>query len=157
MKILIPLSLVTAVLLWYALQGRDWLKTRPWAAGFFAWVEPVEIALFRKSPTILFARLKMVTGLLMTYLAQVGSIDLSPWMPFVPEKYQPYVNAAVNSVPLVLFLVGAADEWLRNRTTKPIELVAVPDKAVEENPAVATAVASADQAKVEAVAVVKAA
>lgn len=154
MNILIILSLITALLLWYALQGRDWLKSKPWpwVQKFFAWVEPIEIALFRKSSTILFARLKMVSGLLLTYLTMAGSIDLSPWMPFVPEKYQPFVNAAVNSIPLVLTLVGWADERLRKTTTKPIELVAVPDKVVAENPVVANAVAVAEAVKVEAVA-----
>lgn len=153
MKILIILSIITALLLWYALQGRDWLKSKPWAQPFFAWVEPIEIVLFKKSQTILFARLKMVTGLLLTYLTQVGTIDLSPWMPLVPEKYQTYVDAAVKSVPLVLTLVGWADELLRNKTTAPLVLVAVPDKVVAENPKVAEAMAMADQTKTEAVAV----
>lgn len=155
MKTLVTLSLITVLLLWYALQGRDWLKSKPWpwAQSFFAWVEPIEILLFKKSQTILFARLKMVTGLLLTYLTTIGTIDLSPWMPFVPEKYQPYVNAAVNSIPLVLVLVGWADERLRKTTTKPIELVAVPDKVVAESPVLREAVAMADATKVEAVAV----
>lgn len=153
MKTLIILALITALLLCYALQGRDWLKSKPWAQPFFAWVEPIEIVLFKKSQTILFARLKMVTGLLLTYLTQVGTIDLSPWMPFVPEKYQLYVNAAVNSIPLVLTLVGWADERLRYATTKPVPLVAIPDKVVAENPRVAEAVAIADQTKADAVAI----
>lgn len=159
MTTLVILALITTLLLWYALQGRDWLKSKPWpwAQSFFAWVEPIEIVLFKKSQTILFARLKMATGLLLTYLTQVGDIDLSPWMPFVPEKYQPYVNAAVNSIPLVLVLVGWADERLRKTTTKPIELVAVPDKVVAENPVVADAVRIADAVKIEAVATVEAA
>lgn len=155
MRILIILAVITALLLWYALQGRDWLKAKPWAQGFFAWVEPVEILLFKKSETILFARLKMLTGILLTFLTQIGTIDLTPWMPFVPEKYQPAVNAAVNAAPLMLTLVGWADERLRKTTTKPIELVAVPDQVVAENPQVANAVAAAEAVKFEAVATVK--
>lgn len=155
MTTLIILALITALLLWYALQGRDWLKRQPWpwVQRFFAWVEPIEILLFRKSETLLFARLKMLTGFLLTYLTHAGDIDLSPWMPFVPEKYQPYVNFAVNSIPIALVLVGWADERLRKTTTKPIELVAVPDKVVAASPALQEAVAMADATKVEAVAV----
>jgi len=152
MTTLLILSLITALLLWYALQGRDWLKKKSWAAPFFAWVEPIEIVLFKKSQTILFARLKMVTGMLLTYLTMMGTVDLTPWMPFVPEKWQPYVNAAVNSLPMLLTLVGWADERLRKTTTKPLEVVAVPDKVVAANPEV---FAKADDAKTEAVIVAK--
>jgi hypothetical protein len=153
MTILIVLAVITGLLLWYALQGREWLKTKSWTQGFFEWIEPIEIALFRKSETILFARLKILTGLLLTLLTQIGSIDLTPIMPFVPDKYAPYVHVAFNLLPLVISGMGALDEKLRNGTTKPIELVAVPDKVVAENPAVAQAVAVAEVAKVEAVAV----
>jgi len=152
MKFLIPLALFVAVLLWYAIQGRDWLKTKPWAEGFFAWIEPIEIVLFKKSPTILFARLKIVTGLALTALTQVGAINLTPIMPFVPEKYQSWVNFAINSIPLAISLIGMADEWLRNRTTRPVELVAIADKDV--TPAVADIIAKADEVKTEAPVVV---
>ncbi len=153
MTILIVLAVITGLLLWYALQGREWLKSKSWAQGFFAWVEPVEILLFRKSETILFARLKVVVGAVLTLLTQIGSIDLTPLMPFVPEKYQPYVNFAINLLPMVISGMGLLDEKLRNATTKPIELVAVADKVVAENPVVAQAIAKADDLKVEAVAV----
>jgi hypothetical protein len=154
MTILIVLSVITVLLLWYALKGRAWLKSKPWASGFFAWVEPIEIVLFKKSETILFARLKILSGLVLTVLTQVGTIDLTPFMPFVPDKYQGYVNAAVNALPLVISVMGWADERLRNTTSKPIELVAVPDKVVAESPKLAEAVAMADATKAEAVAVV---
>lgn len=153
MTTLIILSLITALLLWYALQGRDWLKSKPWAQPFFAWVEPIEIVLFKKSQTILFARLKIVSGLILMGLTQAGKIDLTPFMPLVPEQYQFYVNTAVNSLPAVLSLMGWFDELLRNKTTKPLELVAVPDKVVAESPALQDVIAKADDAKIEAVAV----
>jgi hypothetical protein len=154
MTFLIVLAVITGLLLWYALQGREWLKSKSWAQGFFAWIEPIEIALFRKSETILFARLKILTGLLLTLLTQIGSIDLTPIMPFVPDKYAPYVHVAFNLLPLVISGMGALDEKLRNRTTKPIELVAIPEKVVAENPEIAEVIAVADMAKAEAVQVV---
>jgi len=156
MKTLIVLAVITGLLLLYALWGREWLKAKPWgwSVAFFAWVEPVEIFLFRKSETILFARLKVVWGVVLTYLTQASQIDWTPILPFIPEKYHIYVNAAISSLPLILSMLGAADEKQRNGTTKPIELVAVPDKIVAETPKLAEAVAMADATKVEAVAAV---
>jgi hypothetical protein len=145
--------LIFAIIIWYAIRGRAWLKTKPWAQGFFAHVEPIEIFLYNKSETILFARLKMVTGVILAVLTNIGTIDLTPIMPFVPEKYAGIVQTAVNLIPLSLSLVGWADQKLRNGTTQPIEIVAVPDKVVAENPKVAEALAMADATKVEAVAV----
>lgn len=149
------LLFVAIVLTVYALWGREWLKSKPWAAGFFSWIEPVELALFKKSETILFARLKIVTGALLALLTNLGTIDITPALPLVPERWQGYVRAAFNFMPLLLSLVGWMDESLRNKTTKPIELVAVPAAAV--TPEVAVAIAQADEAKVQAVATVKAA
>ena len=154
MTTLIVLAIITGLILWYALHGREWLKTKSWAQGFFAWIEPIEIALFRKSETILFARLKMLTGLILTLLTQIGSIDLTPIMPFVPDGYEPIVRVAFNLMPLIITFVGWMDESLRKTTTKPIELVAVPDKVVAETPRLAEAVAMADATKVEAVAAI---
>lgn len=145
---------IIGVILWYALAGRDWLKSKPWAAGFFAWIEPIEIVAFKKSGTILFARMKMLTGVLLTVLTQLGSIDLTPIMPFVPEQYAGLVRAVFNLLPLLISIVGWADERQRYSSTKPVELVALPDKVVAENPRVAEAVAMADATKTEAVAVV---
>jgi hypothetical protein len=154
MKILVVLAVITGLLLWYALQGRDWLKSKSWAQGFFAWIEPVEILLFKKSETILVGRLLQFLGAIMLVLSWIGQIDLTPIMPLVPEKYQPYVHAVSTFLPLVLNGLGAIVERLRNRTTKPLELVAVPDKVIAETPRLAEAVAMADATKIEAVAVV---
>jgi len=151
MTVLVPLAIFTAILLWYALQGRAWLKTKPWADSFFEHIEPVEILIFKKSETILFARLKMVWGVALTYLMQAGQIDWTPILPFIPEKYRFYVNAAISSIPLIISLIGGADERLRNTTTKPIELVAVPDKVVAQSTKLTEAVAMADATKAEAV------
>ena len=154
MKTLVVLAVITGLLLLYALWGREWLKTKSWAQPFFAWVEPIEIVLFRKSETILFARLKFVWGIALTDLMQLSSVNLTPLLPFIPEKHRALAEAAINSLPLLLSLLGAADEKQRLTTTKPIELVAVPDKVVAETPKLAEAVAMADATKVEAVAAV---
>lgn len=153
MKTLIILALITALLLWYALQGRDWLKSKPWAAGFFAWVEPIEIVLFKKSQTILFARLLSGLGVVLTMLQQFNGIDLTPILPFVPEKYQSFLTIGVNCLPLLISAVGWMVEKLRYATTKPIELVEVADKVVAANPEVARLVSEADDTKNVAVAV----
>jgi hypothetical protein len=154
MKTLTVLAVITVLLLWYALHGREWLKTKSWAQGFFAWIEPIEIVLFKKSETILFARLKVVWGIVLTVLMQLSSANLTPLLPFVPEKHRGIAEAAINSLPLLLSLLGAADEKQRNGTTKPIELVAVPDKVVAQSSKLSEAVAMADATKVEAVAAV---
>jgi hypothetical protein len=153
MKVLIVLAVITGLLLAYALKGREWLKSKPWAQGFFAAVEPIEILFFKKSETILFARLKMLTGFLLMILSQVGTIDLTPIMPFVPEQYQGVLRVAFNLMPLIITAVGWMDERLRNGTTKPIELVAVPETG--QTAEVKVAIAQAEDAKEQAVAIVK--
>lgn len=153
MKTFIVLAVLAALLLFYVLHGRAWLKGKPWMQGFFDVVEPIEVALWKKSETILFARVKMLTGLLLTLLTQLGTIDLTPLMPFVPDKYRSFVTVGFNSLPLLITMLGFVDEMLRRDTTKPLELVAIADK--DMTPAVAEAIAVADAAKVEAVAEVK--
>lgn len=152
MKILLPLAILVAVLLWYAVQGREWLKSKTWATGFFAVVEPVEIALFRKSETILFARLKMLSGVALASLTLLGTIDITPLMPLVPDQYEPLVTTAFKLLPLLLTVIGWLDERLRYTTTKPIALVAVAERDI--SPPVLEAIAAADVAKQQAVAVV---
>lgn len=155
MKVLLPLAVVVAVLLVYALWGRDWLKRQPWAEGFFAVVEPIELVLFKKSETILFARVLSGLGAVLTLLTQLGQVDITPLMPLVPEKYQGIVQVAWNLLPLTITGLGMIVEKLRNSTTLPLEIVAVPDKVIAENPKVAEAVAVAKEIKAEAIAVVK--
>ena len=155
MKVLIVLAVITGLLLWYALQGREWLKTKSWGQRFLSWVEPAEIFIFRKSETILVARSLQGLGAILTLLTWIGQIDITPILPLVPEKYAGVVQAAFSFLPLVLNGLGAIVERLRNRTTKPIELVAVAEKDI--TPAVADAIVAAEATKVEAVAVVEAA
>lgn len=143
--------LFVALAVWYALWGRAWLIKQPWAQGFFAWIEPYEILLFKKSQTILWARLKVLAGFILMALAQFGTIDLTPLMPFVPDQYQGTVKFAFNLLPLIVTLDGSIGEKLRNTTTKPIELIAAPTTA-----ATVAAESKVDEANAEAVATVKA-
>jgi len=153
MRLFIILAIVSTLLLWYAVQGREWLKAKPWAKGFFAWIEPIEIALYKKSETILWARLKIIVGVLLTVLTYLGTIDLTPLMPFVPDQYETTVRALFNLLPLTLSLLGMVDERLRNKTTQPIEFTAVPENKITHR--AAEAIALADSTKAEAVEVVK--
>jgi hypothetical protein len=152
MKLLLALAAAFAVLVVVVLWGSAWLKTQPWAAKFLAWFEPAAITLWRKSETIFFARLKMLTGILLMVLAQLGTLDLTPLMPFVPDQYEPLLKMAFNMLPLLLTVLGAIDERLRNTTSKPIEIVALP--AADVSFEVALAVSRAESAKEAAVAVV---
>lgn len=146
---------LAALLTVYALWLRPWLKTKDWAKPFFARVEPLEIALFKNSETILFARLKVAIGLLLAALTYLSTIDISPVLPLLPEAWRPHAQAVMALLPLLLSLVGMADERLRNTTTKPLELVALPLESKPVPPQVAIAVAEADMAKEAAVEVVK--
>jgi hypothetical protein len=114
------------VVLWYALRGRAWLKEQPWMQGFFAWIEPIEIALYKKSETILVGRLMWVGGFLVT-----GYDSLATFLPSL--DLTPVTNRALSWVsddlrPLVVTgavtLIGLLINWLRKRTTKPVDAVA---------------------------------
>jgi len=154
MNIAIALILLFSFLIWYALKGRAWLKAQPWAKGFFECIEPIEIMLYKKSETILLARAKVLTGILLTVLTYLGTIDLTPLMPFVPDQYEGTVHAIFNLIPLSISLLGLLDEKLRNQTTQPIEITAAPEKAMPSQ--VKEAIAMADATKAEAVAAVAA-
>lgn len=155
-KFIIALCIIVFLLAIYAAFIRPWLKSKAWAKPFFDWIEPIEIALYKKSDTILFARLKVLTGLLLTALTQIGTINLTPLYPVIPDKWEPYLNAAFNMLPLIISFVGWMDERLRISTTKPIELVAIKE-AGPVSPEVASAIGMAEAAKAQAVEVVKAA
>jgi Na+/proline symporter len=153
MKTLIVLGIILALVLAYVLGGRAWLKSKPWMGGFFKLVEPIELILFKKSETILWARIKILTGVLLTVLTQLGTLDLTPLMPFIPDQYEGLFKVGVNLLPLSIAVVGMIDEKLRNSTTKPIELVAIAEKDI--TPEVAQAVVLAEVAKEQAITVVE--
>ncbi len=148
MILLVPIIILTLLVVAYVAGGRDWLKRRAWMARFFAWIEPIEIKLWRKSETILWARFLQGLGLLLTFLSSLGEFDLSPLFPFLPDSW----HWLPPTLPLMVSLAGALNEQMRKATSTPLELVEVPD---EKPPAVAAAIAAADVSKAIAVEAVK--
>jgi hypothetical protein len=153
----IAAAVIAGLILLYAIAGRAWLKKQSWAQGFFSLVEPIEIALFQKSETILVGRLIWVGGLLVTLydgLALfVSSLDLTP----VTTRLFDFLHVPpdMRGVATTAFItaLGYLINWLRKRTSRPIEVVAVASKDV--TPAVAQALISADIAKDQAVTAVQ--
>lgn len=109
----------------YVAYLRPWLREKEWAAGFFAAVEPIELHLWKKSESILWARFQQLLGVVLTSMGFLGGIDWTAITPFVPEKYQPLMPM----LPLILTMLGTIAERLRNDTRQPLELVAVPTDA----------------------------
>jgi hypothetical protein len=132
MKLLLVIAFVSVLFSAYVVWGRPWLRKAEWAKPFFTFIEPVEIALWWKSETIFKARAKMALGVLLTFLAQIGTLDLTPIMPFVPDEYEPTLRALFNLLPMILTVGGWVDEKLRKDTTKPLEVVAIPEAAPPE-------------------------
>lgn len=147
------LAVAVALAMAWSLWGRDWLKGRGWrwSDAFFAWIEPIEIALFKNSKVIFMARLKMLTGLLLTLGTQLGSVDITPIMPFVPDAWEPTVQFLWNLLPLGLTIIGWMDEQLRKQTSLPLEVVAAPEVVKANLPEVQ----KMEEAKADAVAAVE--
>jgi hypothetical protein len=150
MMLLLAIGLPTLLILAYVLGGREWLKRKPWAQGAFAKIEPLEITLWRKSETILWARFQQLLGVILTLLMGIGTLDLSPLFPLLPDQYKWLPSL----LPLILTVLGRVEEWNRTHTTKPVELVEVPDKV---SPGVAAALQEAETTKENAVVAVEAA
>jgi len=154
--VLSALAIIAVLAILYAVV-RSWLKRQPWTAKFFAAIEPYELALFKKSETILVGRLLWVGGLLVTFydfLAIFASgMDLTP----VTQRLLDYAHVPGDMRGLVTstFItgVGFLINWLRKRTTKPIEVVAVADKDMTRE--VAHALLAAEVFKDEAVTAVQ--
>ncbi|BBB99411.1 hypothetical protein [Bradyrhizobium elkanii] len=146
-------AIIFAVLVWYALVGRQWLKSKPWAAGFFSWIEPLELSAFKKSETILVGRLLWAGGLFVTFYDSLAtfaqSLDLTPLTTRVFDWLQVPPDMRSLSMSAFIGILGLLINRLRKTTTKPLELVAVPDAKLP--PAAAQAVAQAEVAKEAAV------
>lgn len=153
MTILIVLLLVTLLVLVWVLHGRSWLKARPWgwSRRLFAWLDPIEIALWRKSETILFARFKVLIGVVLTLLTNLGQLDLTPLVAVFPERHQSIARTFITFIPLTITMLGMVDEYLRRTTTKPLDVVSVSDMAPAE---VKAAVREVEKTNREAVATV---
>lgn len=158
MTAIIAILLITLIVMVWVAWGRAWLHSKrevwPWANKFFQAIEPVEIKLWGKSETLMWARFKMLIGIVMTTLVQLQQIDLGPIKPFLPEKYKAWLEVAVDFTPLTLTVLGYIDEQLRKGTTQPLELVAVSEKEMAEQPIIREAVETANTVKLEAVAAV---
>jgi hypothetical protein len=154
----ITLALILAALVWYAIKGRAWLKTKPWAVKFFAWIEPVELALFKKSETILVGRLLWVGGIFVTLYDSVAvfasSLDLTPVTTRIFDALSIPQDMRGLTVSAFFAILGLLINRLRAKVSQPLELTAISDKDVAANPKVAEAIAMADATKAEAVNVV---
>ena len=152
MKWIIAIAILTVVVAAYVAVIRPWLRKQSWAEGFFRLVEPIELHLWRKSETILFARFKMFIGGLLTLLTGIGEINIEPILAFFSVEQQGTARLILGLLPLVISAVGWVDETLRKDTSKPLELVAIPQV---QTAAVDAALRQADVAKVEAIAAVE--
>lgn len=151
MKIFLAiLALVTVLLALYVVIIRPRIRDKPWAQGFFKTIEPIEIKLWSKSESILWARFLQVLGVLLTFLAQIGQFDMTPFMPFIPDRYK-WIPALL---PLIVTAAGVINEALRKDVTTPLAVVAMPSDAP---PAAKAAVTKAEVATEKAVVAVEAA
>jgi hypothetical protein len=128
---------------------RPWLRVKPWARGFFDAIEPIEIRLWNKSESILWARTLQLTGVVLAALTFLNEQNLEPLMQFVPDGYK-WVPSLL---PMIISVVGAVNEVLRRDTTKPLAVVALPSALPAD---VAATVAKAENATNEAVAAAEA-
>lgn len=142
----------------YALVLRPWLQKQAWAVKFFAWIEPIELTLFKKSEQVLAGRLLWLGGLIVTAYDAVGAyftnLDFTPITTRLFDLL--HIPQDLRGLTLSAFVtaLGLMIVNLRKKVTKPLELVAVSDKDVAANPKVAEAIAMADQTKAEAVNVI---
>lgn len=147
MKILLTLAVLTAFVAVFVIWVMPWLKKQPWVMQRFGWLEPVAIALFKKSEQVFFARWLQFIGWVQIAAGFLGEIDYSPIAPFLPEHLQ----ALLPLIPFVCNALGHLIVALRKDTTLPLEVVAAPAAVKAASPEVA----KVEQAKVEAVVAVK--
>lgn len=146
MKTFAAILIVAALIAVWVIWVRPWMRDKPWAAGFFAAIEPYEITLWKKSETLFWERSKHVLAVVLALLPQIGAFDPTPFIGFIPEDQRWWVILIPSAC---LALDGLVGEMLRNRTTKPVEVVALPeDKPPEVAAAVARAEAATDRAVV---------
>lgn len=150
---LLILALIVVFAFVYALVIRKWLKTKTWAQGYFTAVEPFEIALFKKSETVLVGRLVWFGGLMVTlydgFVAYFSSLNFEPLTTRIMDFLHIPTDLRGFTLSAFVTALGLAIVRLRKTTTKPLELVAVPDAQV--TPAAAKAMDQAETAKDKAV------
>jgi hypothetical protein len=150
---LLVLALIVALAFLYALVIRPWLKKQPWAQGYFTAIEPYEIALFKKSETVLVGRLVWFGGLIVTaydgFVAYFSTLNYEPVTTRIMDFLHIPTDMRGFTLSAFVTALGLAIVRLRKTTTKPLELVAVPEAKV--TPAAAQAMAKAEVAKDQAV------
>ena len=136
----VSLGVLAFVVVW-VLWARNELKRRPWAAGFFAAIEPIERWLWDKSETILWSRFLIIIGLLPPIFDQLKVLGEGGLLDVIPEKYRPWLSLSIT-------LCGIVSEFLRRSTTKPLEIVSLPEV---QSPKVTAAVTKVEVANAVAV------
>lgn len=147
MWFLIVSGIVVLLLMNYVLWLREWLKTRPWpwSQRYFEWIEPIEIALYKKSETILWARAQVLFGAVLQALEMLQLFNTPELLSFLPEQWARWVS-------LLFIASGVIQEILRRYTTKPLEVVELP--TLGNTPAVVAAVENLEVAKADVMAAV---
>jgi hypothetical protein len=144
--------IIVGLILAYALALRPWLKNQPWAARFFAWIEPFERNLFKKSETVLVGRLVWLGGAIVAvydgFIAYFSTLDVEP----LTTRMMDYLHIPPDlrgfTLSVLVTGLGFAIVRLRKTTTKPLEVVAAPQQLP---PAAAVAVQRAEAANQQAV------
>lgn len=145
---LIGLGIFTLFVIAWVTYLRPWLRNQEWACNFFLWIEPIELLIYKKSEQYAWARWQQFLGLILTITGLFGGIDYT-WLAYwTPDSIDPLLPL----IPAILNVTGTIAERLRNDTTKPIEVVALPQ---EKPPVVAAVVAQVEAVNEQAKEVVK--
>lgn len=140
----------------YALVLRSWLKQQSWAQAFFTKIEPAEIALFRKSETVLIGRLVWLGGAIVTaydgFIAYFSSLNFEPLTTRAMDFLHIPPDMRGVTLSAVVTALGLAIVRLRKATTRPLDLVSAPEALP---PAAAAAIVRAEITKDAAVTAVQ--
>jgi len=150
MSLVLTLLSLTAIVAVWTVIVRPWLRDKPWMQWFFAnpVVEWIEIHVYRKSETLLWARWFQLMGAVAVSAGYLGGIDWTIFAPVIPEKWLPFLPM----IPLALNFIATIAEAQRRDTSEPLSVVSLPQVVSQE---VASAVDALKTAKIEAVSVVK--
>lgn len=150
--------ILVCLIVLYAMWLRPKLKTTAWGARFLAWVEPVEVTLFKKSETILMGRLLWVGGLFVSLYDGIAtfahSLDMTPLTTRILDLFHVPQDLRGLTVSGFLMAIGLMINNLRSKITKPLSLVEVPESKITSEQA--AAIERADVVTAEAVQTVKA-
>jgi hypothetical protein len=148
--------IIVGLILAYALAIRPWLRSQAWAQRFFAWIEPFERNVFKKSETVLVGRLVWLGGALVTlydgFIAYFSGLNIEPLTTRIMDMAHVPPDLRGLALSALVTGIGLAMVRLRKTTTKPLELVAAP-----ATPTASIENMKADIANAEAVQTVKAA